>query len=335
MARSARALKPALKQDAPDALEGKLSGGIYEQIFERIVAGEFPMNARLPAETELARRFGASRPVVREALARLREDGIIVSRQGSGSYVKRRPDAGILRFVPVGSIADVQRGFEFRAGLEGAAAALAAERWEEEDIAAIKRALAALENRIANRQLGVDADVEFHRAIAQATHNPYHIAVQATLHAHIAFGMNLTRNLSLRNAARLRLVQDEHIAIVAAVSPAREDRATARRIADTAFREIYVATPAEICESRDPKGHYAKARAGSLKSFTGIGNDLLPSWPSSEVQVAELDCPARGGEGHLEGEVEAKRRQAARTRRQLQARATEREGERPAVDREP
>ena len=101
MARGARALKPAPRQDTPDALEGKLSGGIYAQIFERILAGEYPMNARLPAETELARRFGASRPVVREALARLREDGVIVSRQGSGSYVKRRPDSAILRFVPV------------------------------------------------------------------------------------------------------------------------------------------------------------------------------------------------------------------------------------------
>ena len=99
------------------------------------------MNARLPSETELARRFGASRPVVREALARLREDGVIVSRQGSGSYVKRRPDPAVLRFVPVGSIADVQRCFEFRAGLEGAAAALAAERWEDADIAEIRRAL--------------------------------------------------------------------------------------------------------------------------------------------------------------------------------------------------
>ena len=43
-----------------------------------------------------------------------------------------------------------------------------------------------------------------------------------------------------------------------------EDRAAARRIADAAFREVYVATPAEVCESRDPKGHYAKARAGEL-----------------------------------------------------------------------
>jgi bifunctional enzyme CysN/CysC len=69
------------------------------------------------------------------------------------------------------------------------------------------------------------------------------------------------------------LARNGHIAIVAAVSPSAEDRAAARRIADTAFREIYVATPVEICESRDPKGHYAKARAGALHGFTGIGND--------------------------------------------------------------
>jgi len=60
------------------------------------------------------------------------------------------------------------------------------------------------------------------------------------------------------------------------VSPSADDRAAARRIADTTFREIYVATPAEICESRDPKGHYAKARAGTLQAFTGIGNDYQP-----------------------------------------------------------
>ncbi len=72
------------------------------------------------------------------------------------------------------------------------------------------------------------------------------------------------------------LARNGHIAIVAAVSPSRADRATARRIADAAFREVHVATSAEVCESRDPKGHYAKARAGALQGFTGIGNDYQP-----------------------------------------------------------
>ncbi|HEX5867337.1 MAG TPA: GntR family transcriptional regulator, partial [Beijerinckiaceae bacterium] len=53
----------ATREPAAD-LGAKLSAGIYEQLFERIVGGEFAVNARLPSETELARRFGASRPVV-------------------------------------------------------------------------------------------------------------------------------------------------------------------------------------------------------------------------------------------------------------------------------
>jgi bifunctional enzyme CysN/CysC len=80
------------------------------------------------------------------------------------------------------------------------------------------------------------------------------------------------------------LARNGHIAIVAAVSPSREDRTAARRIADTAFREVYVATPKEVCESRDPKGHYAKARAGALKAFTGIGNDYQPP-TASELSI--------------------------------------------------
>ena len=86
------------------------------------------------------------------------------------------------------------------------------------------------------------------------------------------------RSENIRRLAEVatHLARNGHIAIVAAVSPAAEDRAAARRIADTLFREIYVATPAEICESRDPKGHYAKARAGALHGFTGIGNDYQP-----------------------------------------------------------
>jgi bifunctional enzyme CysN/CysC len=82
-----------------------------------------------------------------------------------------------------------------------------------------------------------------------------------------------TENIRRLAEVATHLARNGHIAIVAAVSPSAHDRAAARRIADTAFREIYVATPAEVCESRDPKGHYAKARAGALSNFTGIGKD--------------------------------------------------------------
>jgi bifunctional enzyme CysN/CysC len=86
------------------------------------------------------------------------------------------------------------------------------------------------------------------------------------------------RRENIRRLAEVaaHLARNGQIAIVAAVSPSREDRAAARRIADDSFREIYVATPAEVCESRDPKGHYAKARAGMLPAFTGISGDYEP-----------------------------------------------------------
>jgi bifunctional enzyme CysN/CysC len=93
------------------------------------------------------------------------------------------------------------------------------------------------------------------------------------------------RSENIRRLAEVavHLARNGHIAIVAAVSPFAEDRAEARRLADTPFREIYVATPAATCESRDPKGHYAKARAGSLHAFTGIGNDYEPPTASELV----------------------------------------------------
>jgi bifunctional enzyme CysN/CysC len=93
-----------------------------------------------------------------------------------------------------------------------------------------------------------------------------------------------TENIRRLAEVAAHLARNGHIAIVAAVSPAAEDRAAARRIADTAFREIYIATPVEVCESRDPKGHYAKARAGALHAFTGIGNDYQPP-AASELTI--------------------------------------------------
>jgi bifunctional enzyme CysN/CysC len=101
--------------------------------------------------------------------------------------------------------------------------------------------------------------------------------LRAGLNGDLGFS-SVDRSENIRRLAEVatHLARNGHIAIVAAVSPGREDRAAARRIADSTFREIYVATPAEVCESRDPKGHYAKARAGALRGFTGISNDYEP-----------------------------------------------------------
>jgi bifunctional enzyme CysN/CysC len=98
--------------------------------------------------------------------------------------------------------------------------------------------------------------------------------LRAGLNADLGFSPK-DRSENIRRIAEIaaHLARNGHIAIVAAVSPARDDRAAARRIADELFREIHISTPAEVCESRDPKGHYAKARSGALPGFTGIRND--------------------------------------------------------------
>jgi bifunctional enzyme CysN/CysC len=109
--------------------------------------------------------------------------------------------------------------------------------------------------------------------------------LRAGLNSDLGFSaQDRTENIRRLAEIATHLARNGHIAIVAAVSPSADDRAVARRIADTAFREVYVATSAEVCESRDPKGHYAKARAGSLHGFTGIGNDYQPP-TASELSI--------------------------------------------------
>jgi bifunctional enzyme CysN/CysC len=112
--------------------------------------------------------------------------------------------------------------------------------------------------------------------------------LRAGLNSDLGFSAK-DRGENIRRLAEVatHLAKNGHIAIVAAVSPSRDDRANARRIADSAFREVYVATPAEVCESRDPKGHYAKARAGALTGFTGIANDYQrPTSPELELDTS-------------------------------------------------
>lgn len=206
--------------------EYKLSDRVYEQIFAKIIDGEYPVNTKLPPELELAKTFSVSRSVIREALAKLRDDGVIVSRQGSGSMVTRRPDNAILRFAPIGSVADIQRCFEFRAELESAAAALAAVRRDDEALAEVEQALQALDRCIEQGELGVEEDLALHMAICKASKNRFFISTLASVQAQIRFGMNLARNLSLtKPATRLNLVQNEHRVIVEAVSQRDPQRA--------------------------------------------------------------------------------------------------------------
>ncbi len=198
--------------------ERTLADQAYERILSMIMDNTIPIGGKLPTEHMLSEQLDMSRPVLRQALKQLREDDVIVSRQGSGSYVKRRPDGAVLDFAPVGSIADIQRTFEFRAAVESEAAYLAAIRRTDEDLGKLALAIKELDRCVAAGELGVDADEVFHAAICNASDNKYFVVARNSMKTNIITGMNLTRNLSLtKPEERLHLVQQEHYAINEAI----------------------------------------------------------------------------------------------------------------------
>jgi DNA-binding FadR family transcriptional regulator len=196
----------------------KLSEQIYARIFGLLAGDEFAENSKLPTENELALRFNVSRTIVREALARLRDDGIVVSRQGTGTFVKRKPDNAALKFAPIASIADMQRCFEFREGFEANMAFVAAARAPDAGIERIGRALAVQDESEREGGAGGDVGFDFHLAIAEATGNRFFVAVMVSLRPHIVFGMRLARSLSLTAPGeRSRSVHVEHHLIFDAI----------------------------------------------------------------------------------------------------------------------
>jgi DNA-binding FadR family transcriptional regulator len=204
-----------------------LGAMVYEQILAVIMDGTYALNTKLPSEAQLCKEFNVSRPILREALARLREDELITSRRGSGSYVIKKPDNRVLQFSPISSIADIQRCFEFRSNLEAEAAALAAERRTSAQLEAIEKAYEKMNDANASSKLATDEDFAFHLAITEAANNHFYNTVLELLEDSIRGGINITRNLSLlKPASRLQLVQQEHHAIVTAIKEG--DSAAAR-----------------------------------------------------------------------------------------------------------
>lgn len=173
---------------------------VVQALVREIEAGRFAPNTRLPAEQELAQQLNVSRPVIREAIARLKVDQIVVTRKGSGAYVSANPVGNAYRLDPDGRHGvDLQHVFELRYWAECAAAELAARRRSDADIAAIEQALVQMDQAPADFVAAGVADVAFHRAIAIATHNPYFSGFVDFL------GRQLleTRRLAWENSARL------------------------------------------------------------------------------------------------------------------------------------
>lgn len=202
----------------------KLSDILYADMLERIRGGHVFADGKLPSENELSQEFGVSRPTVREALRRLREEGLIHSRQGAGSFVTPQPQREVPpardpdREQEIRTISNLRRVYEFRIALEGEIAYAAALHRTEAHIAAIERELDAIHLAIKAGRIGVQQDSDFHAAIARATQNPYFEAALAAVRPQIDFLIDLARSFSvLQSAEHLAMVQREHAAIFEAI----------------------------------------------------------------------------------------------------------------------
>jgi GntR family transcriptional regulator, transcriptional repressor for pyruvate dehydrogenase complex len=168
-------LSPADKRTLlrPLKPQRNLAGEVVKRIADAIRGGWLEPGARLPTEQELMAALGVSRTVVREAVAALRADGLVTTRQGSGAFVAADASRVPFRIDPEGlsSIDDVLEVMELRLAIEVEAAALAAERIAPAGLAPIKRALGAVEAALRKGGGAIEEDFAFHRAIATASGN--------------------------------------------------------------------------------------------------------------------------------------------------------------------
>jgi DNA-binding FadR family transcriptional regulator len=214
-------MPPPVVKIRPLSAERKLSRGLADQLAEQIKSGRLGAGARLPTEEELSRAARVSRTVVREAVAALRADGLVVTRQGVGAFVSAAPQQAPFRIDPEGmrSIEEVLHVMELRLGVEIESAGLAAERATRAQVRAIVAALESMDRAAAQGKDAVDQDLELHRAIAEATGNPQFPRFLQFIGRHLiprrmVSGMPQTMG---GRRAYLELLQEEHGAIVAAI----------------------------------------------------------------------------------------------------------------------
>lgn len=148
---------------------------IAAQIMERINSGELYPGDLLPTEHALAESFGVSRNVVREAIARLRSDGIIESKKGRGAIIKPLSERETFRVEPaaLGEKKNLGELFELRGILEIESAGLAAIRRTDADLTRLEIACADMDDQQEFDERRLEADAEFHRSLGAASGNQY------------------------------------------------------------------------------------------------------------------------------------------------------------------
>jgi GntR family transcriptional regulator, transcriptional repressor for pyruvate dehydrogenase complex len=228
--------KLALRKSADKSLRlqpvppRNLAREVVQRLTAEIGGGRLAPGARLPTEHALMAAMGVSRTVVREAIAALRAEGLVETRQGLGAFVARDVQRRPFRIDPEGlrSIAEVLNVMELRMAIEAEAAGFAAERGSKAQVQAIGTALEAIEAAIARGESAIDEDFAFHHAIASATANPQFTGILQYLGRFIIPRQSVRVDAPPREGQRpyLETIQAEHRAIFGAIKA--HDAAAAR-----------------------------------------------------------------------------------------------------------
>jgi GntR family transcriptional repressor for pyruvate dehydrogenase complex len=194
---------------------------LYEQIVQQIegniLRGDLKPGDKLPSERELADQFGVSRTAVREAVKALIQMGLIDAQPGRGTFVIQRSPSGVRDVMANILKTDLDRGtrglVEVREILEPEIAALAAQRAGEENLAAMQAAIAQMDQNLDDIDAFIEADLDFHLALAESSHNPLILALIDNL-------VDILRSSRRRIAlvpGGIRRAQEHHKRIYAAV----------------------------------------------------------------------------------------------------------------------
>jgi GntR family transcriptional repressor for pyruvate dehydrogenase complex len=169
-------LRAKMKQDIQYTRikQGRIYEGVVDQLQDLIVSERLQPGDRLLPERELAQRFGVSRTAVRDAIRVLSERGLVDVRPGAGTFVVREISDTVVESM--GLLFQIEKSshealHEVREILEVEMAGIAAERATEADLEKIERAFEEMQSNIHDLAYFIEADLAFHLAIAEATHN--------------------------------------------------------------------------------------------------------------------------------------------------------------------
>ncbi|MFZ5647621.1 MAG: FadR/GntR family transcriptional regulator [Bacillota bacterium] len=205
---------------------------IIEQIKELILSGELQPGDRLLAERELAEKLQVSRASVREAISALNMAGILEIKHGEGIFLRKAGSNDVIEPLSILLLLErdkIKNILEVRKALEVESAGLAAERHKPEELHEMKKALEEMERDLVTGNTGEQADLRFHFAIAECTHNPLLTRLMNTIHETMKQTLRATRKLWISSTSGTtgRLFE-EHRDIYNAI--AARDKQKAREI---------------------------------------------------------------------------------------------------------